>query len=81
MGPTLARPATSSLTLRNRVIRPVGGASSTTESYTGQPALSLRRTASHTLPVSSTSRSPGATVVAKSIAPSFFRARPARPSL
>ena len=45
------------------------------------PALSLRRTASYTLPVSSTSRRPGATVVAKSIAPSFFSARPARPSL
>ncbi len=29
IGPTFARPATSSLTLRNRVTRPVGGASST----------------------------------------------------
>ena len=33
IGPTLASPASSLLTLRNWVIRPVGGASSTTASY------------------------------------------------
>ena len=33
IGPTLASPASSLLTLRNCVIRPVGGASSTTASY------------------------------------------------
>ena len=33
IGPTLARPASSPLTLRNCAIRPVGGASSTTASY------------------------------------------------
>ena len=31
-GPTFARPDTSAVTLRNRPIRPVGGASSTTAS-------------------------------------------------
>jgi len=36
IGPILASPTTSSLTLRKRVIRPVGGASSTTASYTGR---------------------------------------------
>jgi hypothetical protein len=76
-GPTLASPATSAVTLRKRVIRPVGGASTTTASYTRRP-FSVRVTASFTLPVSSTSRIPGAMVVAKSIAPSLFSARPAR---
>ena len=32
IGPTLASPATSAVTLRKRAIRPVGGASSTTAS-------------------------------------------------
>ena len=51
-------------------MRPVGGASSTTASYTRAPLLrELRSTASYTLPVSSTSRSPGAIVVAKSMTP------------
>ena len=60
IGPTLASPASSSLTLRNGVIRPVGGASSTTASYSIAPLLRLLRcTASKTFPVSSTSRTPG----------------------
>ena len=42
---------------------------------------SVRATASYTLPVSSTSRRPGAIVVAKSTAPIRFSARPARPRL
>ena len=55
-GPTLASPATSWFTFRNLPIRPVGGASSTTASYTNSPRT-LRQVASCTLPVSSTSRS------------------------
>ena len=43
IGPTLASPASSSLTLRNWVIRPVGGASSTTASYSMAPLLRLLR--------------------------------------
>ncbi len=46
IGPTRASPATSALTPRKRVIRPVGGASSTTASYAGAPFFVLRRTAS-----------------------------------
>lgn len=62
-------------------MRPVGGASITTWSYANRPLLSFLRTASQALPVRSTSLRPGAMVVAKSIAPSFFRALPAPPSL
>ena len=69
IGPTLARPATAACTLRNRAIRPVGGASKTTASYALGRFLIFRRTASYTLPVSRTSRSPGAIEVAKSTAP------------
>ena len=43
IGPTLARPASSELTLRNWVIRPVGGASSTTASYSMAPLLRALR--------------------------------------
>ena len=46
IGPILARPLTSVLTLRNRVIRPVGGASSTTASKTWPPPRTVRRAAS-----------------------------------
>jgi hypothetical protein len=42
MGPAFASPTTSSLTLRKRPIRPVGGASSTTASYTGPSAVPFR---------------------------------------
>ena len=42
-GPTLASPASSSLTFRNWEIRPVGGASSTTASYSRAPLLRLLR--------------------------------------
>ncbi len=77
MGPVRARPATSELTLRKRAMRPVGGASITTASYTCLLPF-LRRTASFALPVSRTSRTPGAMVVAKSIAPMRRRAVPAR---
>ena len=59
IGPTLASPATSVLTLRNRAIRPVGGASMHHRVVDVRAVLSLRRTASIALPVSSTSRSPG----------------------
>ena len=64
IGPTLAIPASSLLTLRNWVIRPVGGASSTIASYSTPvrleaPLRRLLRAASKTLPVSSTSRTPG----------------------
>ena len=59
-------------------MRPVGGASTTTASYAGRPSRCLRFTASTHLPVSSTSRIPGAIVLAKSMAPSFFSADPAR---
>ena len=76
IGPTLASPATSAVTLRKRVIRPVGGASRITASYTRWPCR-VRVTASFTLPVSSTSRMPGAIVVAKSTAPILRSARPA----
>lgn len=77
-----ASPASSSLTLRNWVIRPVGGASSTTASYRVALRLRLLRcTASNTLPVSRTSRTPGAIVVANSMTPNRSSARPARPSL
>ena len=37
MGPTFGEPPTSLVTLRNRVIRPVGGASITIASYVGAP--------------------------------------------
>ena len=47
IGPTLASPASSVLTLRNWAIRPVGGASSTTASYSR--ASLLRRVALHRL--------------------------------
>ena len=67
IGPTLASPETASWMLRNWAIRPVGGASSTTASYASSSPLVWRRTASYTLPVSSTSRRPGAIEVAKSI--------------
>jgi len=77
-GPIRANPATSLLTLRNRATLPVGGASSTTASYNRPPPRRSRVAASITFPVSSTSRIPGAIVVAKSIAPIFFRADPAR---
>ena len=77
IGPIRAIPATSELTLRNRVIRPVGGASITTASNTGLPSL-VRLTASMALPVSRTSRTPGAIVVAKSMAPMRDSAEPAR---
>ena len=85
IGPTLAIPASSLLTLRNWVIRPVGGASSTIASYSTPVRLEapLRRSlraASKSLPVSSTSRTPGAMVVAKSMTPNRSSARPARPS-
>ena len=81
IGPTFASPASSSLTLRNWVMRPVGGASSTTASYWMAPLLRLLRcTASKTLPVSSTSRTPGAMVVANSMTPKRSSAFPARPS-
>jgi len=80
IGPTRANRAVSAVTLRNRAIRPVGGASSTTASY-ARRWPSVRVVASFTLPVSRTSRSPGAMVVAKSMAPSLRRARPAPPSL
>ena len=43
------------------------------------PVLDPRRTASYTLPVSSTSRSPGAIEVAKSTAPKRSSALPAMP--
>ena len=43
IGPTLASPATSLLTLRNCAIRPVGGASSTTASYGGRSWSRLLR--------------------------------------
>ena len=59
IGPTLASPETASCTLRNWAIRPVGGASSTTASYASSRPFCWRRTASYTLPVSSTSRRPG----------------------
>ena len=79
IGPTLASPDTASCTLRNWAIRPVGGASRTTASYAFGCRFSPRRTASYTLPVSSTSRSPGAIEVAKSTAPNRSSALPARP--
>ena len=78
-GPTRASPATSSLTLRNRAMRPVGGASMTTASY-ANPLPFCRLAASYTLPVSRTSRTPGAIVVAKSMMPKRSSALPARPS-
>ncbi len=81
IGPNRASPATSALTFRNRVIRPVGGASITIASYARLPSGPLRRAASQALPVSSTSRTPGAMVVAKSTKPTFCSAFPARPSL
>ncbi len=82
IGPIRASPASSLLTLRNCAIRPVGGASSTTASYRIAFLFRLLRcTASKTLPVSSTSRTPGAMVVANSTTPKRSRARPARPSL
>ena len=80
IGPSLASRAVSAVTLRKRPIRPVGGASRITASYTRWPA-SARVVASLTLPVSRTSRMPGAMVVAKSMAPNRFSALPARPSL
>ncbi len=43
MGPTLASPASSLVTPRNWVIRPVGGASSTTASYSIAPLLRALR--------------------------------------
>ncbi len=81
IGPNLARPATSELTFRNLVSRPVGGASITIASYARRPSGPLRRAASQALPVSRTSRTPGAMVVAKSTKPTFCSAFPARPSL
>ena len=42
-GPTLASPDSSLLTPRNWVIRPVGGASSTTASYSMAPLLRALR--------------------------------------
>jgi hypothetical protein len=87
IGPIFARPDTSSLTERNRTTRPVGGASRMIASYAGVLSLrewrpvARRRFASYTLPVSSTSRTPGAMVVAKSTAPNRSRTPPARPSL
>ncbi len=45
IGPTLARPASSLLTLRNWAIRPVGGASSTIASYVRAPLLRRLRLA------------------------------------
>ena len=43
IGPTLASRAVSAVTLRNRPIRPVGGASSTTASYTRRPSRGAGR--------------------------------------
>jgi hypothetical protein len=80
IGPTLASRAVSAVTLRKRPIRPVGGASRTTASYTRFRSAD-RVVDSLTLPVINTSRMPGAIVVAKSIAPTLRRARPAAPSL
>ena len=80
IGPTLARPETSVLTSRKRLIRPVGGASITTAWYTwlSSRRLARRRAASVALPVTSTSDRPGAMVVAKSTTPSLVRAFPVR---
>ena len=78
IGPILVSPATSWVACRNGTIRPVGGASSTTASNTRRPSRPVRVTASFTLPVSSTSRRPGAMVVTKSIAPILRSTDPAR---
>ena len=78
MGPILVSPATSWVACRNWAIRPVGGASSTTASKAGRSPGPVRVTDSFTLPVSSTSRRPGAMVVAKSIAPILRSIEPAR---
>ncbi len=80
IGPILASRAVSAVTFRKRPIRPVGGASSTTASYARRPSAD-RVVASFTLPVRSTSRRPGAIVVAKSMAPTLRSIRPAAPSL
>lgn len=80
-GPPLARSDTALVTSRKRAIRPVGGASTTIASYTGSRFLSTRITVSLILPVSSTSRRPGAIVVANSMAPMRRMARPAMPRL
>ena len=77
IGPERASWAISAVTPRKRVIRPVGGASTTTASYTRCPSC-RRVTHSFIFPVSSTSRRPGAMAVAKSIAPILRSARPAR---
>ena len=45
IGPTLASPASSVLTLRNWAMRPVGGASSTIASYSRAPLLRRLRLA------------------------------------
>ncbi len=81
IGPILARSLSSALTFRKLVIRPVGGASRTTASYLRAFLFrELRSVASYTLPVSRMSRTPGASVVAKSITPKRSSARVARPS-
>ena len=62
-------------------MRPVGGESTTMASYTGVLPFSARVTISRILPVSRTSRRPGAIVVANSTAPMRCIARPAMPRL
>ena len=71
--PALARPETSVLTSRKRLIRPVGGASITTAWYTwlSSRRLARRRAASVALPVTSTSDRPGAMVVASLLRPAW----------
>ncbi len=80
-GPPLARSETALVTSRKRAIRPVGGESTTIASYAGFLLRSRRTTDSLILPVSSTSRRPGAIVVANSMAPIRRIARPAMPRL